>query len=190
MLDVRKVNGSNFISRLKARDERALDYVIDSYGGMIRFIVRRRLASLPDQWEECENDILLAVWNESEHFDSGKNSFVGWLSAVCRYKAIDCLRRSSKYENEFPLSANAEEGGERFLAADPEPGSGCEAREAIRDLLHDLPEEDRKLFWDCYVCEKPAEQLARERNIKVSALYNRLSRGRKKLRQCKEVKPL
>jgi RNA polymerase sigma-70 factor (ECF subfamily) len=190
MFDVSKINGDNFIGRLKARDERALDFVIDSYGGMIRSIVSRRLSSLPDRWDECENDILLAVWNEIEHFDSGKNSFAGWLSAVCRYKTIDCLRRSSKYKNEFPLPADEEEGGERFLAADPGPGSGCEAREAIRDLLRDLPEEDRELFWDCYVREKPAEQLARERNIRVSALYNRLSRGRKKLRQFREVKPL
>ncbi|QAT49226.1 sigma-70 family RNA polymerase sigma factor [Caproiciproducens sp. NJN-50] len=185
MFDAKKIDGNNFIGRLKARDERALDYVIDSYGGMIRSIVRRRLSSLPDQWEECEDDILLAVWNEIEHFDSTKSSFSGWLSAVCRYKAIDRLRRSSRFQSELPLPSEGEE--EALCTAENE--SACEAREAVRDLLRDLPEEDRKLFWDCYVREKPAEQLARERNIRVSALYNRLSRGRKKLRQCREVKP-
>lgn len=185
MFDAKKIDGSNFIGRLKARDERALDYVIDSYGGMIRSAVRRRLSSLPDQWEECENDILLAVWNEIEHFDSSKSSFPSWLSAVCRYKAIDRLRRSSRFQSELPLPP--EDGEETLCAGEDEPA--CEAREAARDLLRHLPEEDRKLFWDCYVREKPAEQLARERNIRVSALYNRLSRGRKKLRQCREVKP-
>jgi len=185
MFNAKKIDGNNFIGLLKLRDERALDYVIDSYGGMIRSIVRRRLASLPDQWEDCENDILLAVWNEIEHFDREKSSFSSWLSAVCRYKAIDRLRRSSRFQNELPLPSESEEE----CLCTKEDDSACEVREAIQDLLRHLPEEDRKLFWDCYIQEKPVEQLARERNIRVSALYNRLSRGRKKLRQCREVKP-
>ncbi|WP_411675906.1 sigma-70 family RNA polymerase sigma factor [Caproicibacter sp.] len=184
MFDAKKITRENFVDRLTARDERALDYVIDSYGGMIRSIVRKRLSSLPNQWEECENDILLAVWNEIGHFDSTKNNFTGWLAAVCRYKAIDCLRRSIKYRNELPLNYE-----ELDCSAAPQPEFGSEVREAVLDLLRELPEEDRRLFWDCYVREKPADQLARERNIKVSALYNRLSRGRKKLKQIREVKP-
>lgn len=187
MFGVKTITDGNFIGRLKAKDERALYYVIDRYGGLIRSIVRRKLPSLPNQWEDCENDILLTVWNEIGHFDSSKNSFSGWLSAVCRYKAIDCLRRASRYQNELSLSGDGET--EALCMGGPEDRSGCEAREAALELLRDLPEDDQKLFWDCYVREKPAEQLARERNIKVSALYNRLSRGRKKLRQCREVKP-
>lgn len=186
MIHIRKIDHSNFIDRLKARDERALDYVIDTYGGMIRSIVRRKLPSLCDRWEECENDILLAVWNEIGHYDSTRNSFAGWLSAVCRYKAIDCLRRSSRERSELPLPSADEE---ILIGAEgAEPVYDCETRDEIMELLKDLPENDRRLFWDCYVRQESAEQLARERNIRVSALYNRLSRGRKKLRQCMEVK--
>jgi RNA polymerase sigma-70 factor (ECF subfamily) len=187
MICIKKIDHDNFINRLKARDERALDYVIDTYGGLIRFIVRRKLPSLSDQWEECENDILLAVWNEIGHYDSTKNSFAGWLAAVCRYKAIDCLRKSVKQRKELPLPSADEELSTGATGA--EPVFDCETRDEIMALLKNLPADDRRLFWDCYVRQESVEQLAEKRNIRVSALYNRLSRGRKKLRQYREVKP-
>ncbi len=187
MFDVHQINSDNFIGRLKARDEKALEYVIDSYGGMIQSIVHRRLSAFSEQWDDCENEILLAVWNEIGHFDPTKSSFKSWLAAVCRYKAIDCLRRSAKYQTELPFPADKENAP---LADGPE--TACEVREAVQDLLKDLPEEEQKLFWDCYVRQESTEQLARDRKIRVSALYNRLSRGKKKLRQShiREVKPL
>ena len=186
MFEAKKIDGDNFIERMEAGDERALDYVIDVYGGMIRSIVRRRLSSLPDQWEECENDVLLAVWNEIGHFDGSKNSFAGWLSAVCRYRAIDCLRRSARRMSELPLPEDGPETSRGEAGASP--ALACELRDEISGLLGNLPEGDRRLFWDLYVKGEPAEQAARERHMKTSALYNRLSRGRKKLRQCREVK--
>lgn len=186
MIHGKNVDGDNFLALLRKRDERALDYVIDAYGGMIRSIVRRQLSSLPDLCGECENDVLLAVWNEAGHFDGERGSFAGWLAAVCRYKAIDCLRRSARRAGDLPLP---EDGGEAGLPeAEEESAPRLELREEVEALLQDLPEEDRSLFWDCYVRNEPPEQLARERNIKISAVYNRLSRGRKKLRQCREVK--
>lgn len=184
MIHGKNADGDNFLALLRKRDERGLDYVIDTYGGMIRAIVRRQLSSLPDLCGECENDILLAVWNEAEHFDAERCSFAGWLAAVCRYKAIDCLRRSARRMGDLPLPEDGEETGQQTA----EPAPRLELREEVEALLQDLPEEDRSLFWDCYVRDEPPEQLARERNIKTSAVYNRLSRGRKKLRQCREVK--
>lgn len=187
MFDLKKITRDNFIERLKARDERALNYVIDTYGGMIHAIVSRKLFSYPNQWEDCENDILLAVWNEIEHYDHSKNSFSGWLSAVCRYKSIDYLRRSARFQGELSLSS--ENNPDNLNIGSTELESSLEVQEAIQDLLHDLPENDRQLFWDCYVREKPALQIAREQNMKLSAFYNHLSRGRKKLKQYWEVKP-
>ena len=186
MLEAKTIGEDNFIKKIQSGDERALDYVIDVYGGMIRGIVRKRLSALPDQWEECENDVLLAVWNEIGHFDRSKNSFAGWLAAVCRYKAIDRLRRAARRKDELPFS---EDGPETTLPeAGPSPALTCELRGEISDLLSNLSEDDRRLFLDLFENGEPAERIARERHMKLSALYNRISRGRKKLRQCKEAK--
>lgn len=178
------IDETNFISLLRKKDERALDYVVDAYGSLIKAIVHKHLYAFPDKCGECVNDVLLAVWNQIEHFDPEKSSFSGWLAAVCKYKSIDCKRKYYKQLFEAPLSEE-----EISTEGNPEEDIlALEISEETQSLLQYLSDEDQKLFWDCYVRDEPLELLAQERNAKVSALYNRLSRGRKKLRQCREVK--
>lgn len=183
-LRLKSIDQNNFLARLKLRDERALDYVVDTYGGLIQAIVHRHLALLPNRREECINDILLAVWNQIGHFDPQKNSFSGWLAAVSKYKAIDCKRRYFHDLLEAPLPEEA-------VSPDGNPEESVLAKElseGTESLLEQLPPEERRLFWDRYVDETPMEELAQERNTNVSALYSRLSRDRKKMKLYKEAK--
>lgn len=183
-MHIKTIDDTNFIGLLQKKDERALDYVIDTYGGLIKAIVHKHLFGFPDKCGECVNDILLTVWNQIDHYDPEKNSFSGWLAVLCKYKAIDYKRRYYRQLSESPLSEETES-----TQFDPEENLfSQEISEKTQTLLQYLTEEDRELFWDCYVNDEPVEQLAKERNMKVSALYNRLSRGRKKLRQYREEK--
>jgi RNA polymerase sigma factor, sigma-70 family len=182
-LHQKTVDETNFIRLLEKKDERALDYVIDTYGSLIKAIVHKHLYSFPDKCGECMNDILLAVWTQISHYNPEKCGFSGWLAAVSKYKAIDYKRRYYKQLTEAPLSEE-----ETDTQGNPEESIlEQEISEETQSLLQYLSEEDRTLFWDCYVKEEPMESLARERNTNVSALYNRLSRDKKKLRQCREV---
>lgn len=177
------IDQNNFLTGLKERDERALDYVIDAYGGLIQAIVHKHLSQLPDRQEECVNDILLAVWNQSEHFDPQKNRFSGWLAAVCKYKAIDCKRRYFHDLLEAPLPEEA-------ASPDGNPEESLlskELSEETESLLKQLSAEERGLFWDRYVNGTPMKALADERGTNVSALYNRLSRDRKKMKLYQEA---
>lgn len=52
-----KANEDNFVRMLKQRKEEGILYVIETYGGLIRSIVLKRLARFPDRAEECMNDV-------------------------------------------------------------------------------------------------------------------------------------
>ncbi|KAJ53721.1 RNA polymerase sigma-70 factor [Clostridium tetanomorphum DSM 665] len=41
-----KINEENFIRYLKKKNEKALDYIIDVYGGLIKSIVKKHLYNL------------------------------------------------------------------------------------------------------------------------------------------------
>ena len=71
------INDENFIIQLRKRNEKALDYVINNYGWVIKSIVKKEMYNLKYLQEECINDILLGVWNNI-------NSFVN----NCRLRAI------------------------------------------------------------------------------------------------------
>ena len=61
-----RINEDNFVEQLKFRNEKALEYVIDNYGRIVKSIVKKNLFSLQDYQEECINDVFLAVCKEQE----------------------------------------------------------------------------------------------------------------------------
>ena len=45
------------MEKLKRRNEKALEYVIREYGGYVKAAVNRNLAGLPEEMEECMDDV-------------------------------------------------------------------------------------------------------------------------------------
>lgn len=91
-----KINEDNFVEQLKFRNEKALEYVIDNYGRIVKSIVKKHLFSLQDYQEECINDVFLAVWENIESYRPMRSSFVNWIAGIARYKAIDYKRKYLK----------------------------------------------------------------------------------------------
>ena len=58
-----------------------------------------------------------------------------------------------------------------------------EISEEVDKMLKYLKPEDRQLFLKLYVEEKTVEQVSQETGMKRETIYNRLSRGKKKLRK-------
>lgn len=173
-----KIDEENLVRCLKKKNEKALDYVIDQYGGLIKSIVVKHLYSLQSQQEECINDVLLSIWNGIGSFDENRNTFKNWVAAISKYKCIDYKRKYMKLLLEQGLEENEvieTLGIEEEVLKD-------ELSHEVESLLRCLKVEDRKLFLGHYIEDRTVEDLAQEMGVKSSAVYNRLSRGRKKLK--------
>ncbi|MEH7360105.1 sigma-70 family RNA polymerase sigma factor [Priestia megaterium] len=157
---------------IRRKKEKGLELLIDQYGGLITAIVRKHLGTLKGYEEECVNDVLLAVWHHIHRFDSEKNTFKNWVAAVAKYKAIDYQRKYIKTQHE---SLGEAEFGET-------PGVHNVQRDDVEELLGHLSEGDRELFKAYYLQEVELKQIAEKQQTTISNLYNRLSRGRKKLK--------
>lgn len=173
-----RIGENNFIARLKAKDEKALDYVIDAYGWLVKTIVRKHLYTLENIQDECINDILLAIWNNINSFNQEKSSFKNWLGAVAKYKCIDYKRRYLKNldcENIDDMNLESTANVEKEIIKN-------DIKQDIEGLLNSLKCNDKELFVKHYVEQKGIREIAEETGVKPSAIYNRLSRGRSKLR--------
>ena len=51
------------------RDE-YVEYVLNEYGSLLKGVLIRNLYDKADRWEECFDDVLLAVWNNWQRFSS------------------------------------------------------------------------------------------------------------------------
>lgn len=180
-----KVNQTNFIEQLKLHNEDALAYVIDHYGALLMAVIRKHLYLFPQLQEECMNDVLLSIWQHIESYDSRKNSFRNWIAAIARFQAIDYIRKYKKDMQKISWNEiNANDFGQEMFQEVVEDDFSIQ----LQELLNCLKPLDQEIFRRLYVDEKSVEQVSRELNIKTSAIYNRISRARKKLIHFRSVK--
>lgn len=177
---IMKVDETNFIRCIRKGREEGILYVIETYGGYLRTIVRRRLFAVPDLVDDCMNDILFGIWKNIDSYDESKGSFLNWASAVAQLKAIDYLRKAgwelkSVSLDELELELPQEDAG---LAALIEQ----ELSEGMQELLSCLNEQDRELFLRIYGNEEDPGKTGKEMGLTKNSVYVRLSRGKKKMR--------
>lgn len=163
------------IKYIKKKKEKGMELLIDNYRGIITAVVRRHLGVLTNYEEECVDDVLMSIWDNIKSFDSSKNTFKNWICAISKYKAIDYKKKYLSKIEHVDMSEEIYYIDEELLKSEME--------EEINDILSYLNESDRRLFREHYLEGEPLEEIAIKNNTKVSNLYNRLSRGRKRIRQ-------
>ena len=172
-----KINEENFIIQLRKRNEKALDYVIDNYGWIIKSIVEKHLYNLQSVQDECINDVLIGIWNNIDTFDENKSEFKNWVAGIAKFKSIDYKRKYLKgleYENIDDLNISVSESTYEILEN--------ELSLEVEEMLNCLNEKDRDLFYILYVEEIEVNKISEETGIKRDAIYNRVSRAKKKIR--------
>lgn len=174
-----KINEENYIQQLQLHNQKALMYVIDQYGGLLMAIIRKHLFVMPMHQEECFDDVLLKIWSNISSFDESKNTFKNWAAAVARYCCIDYLRHYQKELETIDIDNTVIANEDHTIMEMIE----SELSEEVEKMLNILKPEDRELFLKIYVEEKPINQVSEETGIKKEVIYNRLSRGKHKIRK-------
>ncbi|XCP86742.1 sigma-70 family RNA polymerase sigma factor [Roseburia hominis] len=177
-----RITKDNFLSQLRKRNEKALEFVLEEYGGLLMSIIRKHLFCLPGLQEECMNDVLLKIWKHISQFDESKSSFRNWAAGVARYQAIDYLRKYIKEMERCSLE-EVEEGREDVALMNL---LEQEISEEVEQMLSCLCEEDQKLFLKLFYEEKNVEEISRETGLRRETIYNRISRGKRKIRNYQE----
>lgn len=174
-----KIGEKNYIQQLRRHNEQALAYVIDAYGGLLMSVIRKHLFCLPERQEECFDDVLMKIWQNISSFDEEKSTFRNWAAAVAKYQAIDYLRSYQQELQTVDIEETVIVQEDRVLAGMIEKEVSME----VEKMLACLKPQDRDLFYKLYVEEKSIRQVSRETGMKQEVIYNRLSRGKKKLRK-------
>ncbi|BBK78423.1 MULTISPECIES: sigma-70 family RNA polymerase sigma factor [Clostridium] len=178
-----KINEENFLDQLKKKNEKALDYVIDTYGWIIKSVIKKHLYNLQSVQDECINDVLLGLWNNIDKFDENKSEFKNWIAGIAKFKAIDYKRkylRELDNENVDDLNITVDDSIHELLKN--------ELSLEMQEMMNSLKEKDRELFYKLYVEEIEVDKVSQETGIKRDVIYNRVSRAKKKLRDIFKLK--
>ena len=173
------ITQENFVEKLKRRNEKALEYVICEYGGYVKAAVNHNLAGLPEEMEECMDDVFMDVWEHIERFDEAKGSFKNWIVSIARFRSIDYLRRYSRTCMEEDVSNYESELAKNDRIDTLEQEISMETEK----LLEGLKEEERQILLRYYAEEEDVDVLAEEYGVSDSAIYSKVSRAKKKVRK-------
>ena len=160
------------IAKLKARDDDALLVLVEAYGRLIRQVVWHQLLTAYARGftDDVENRVYYKVWTRIDQFDATKGSFPNWLSAIAKHQAIDYARGLAATFATLDLDSVT-------VAA---PTAKQQDLEALFAVLSPLEQQVFRLY---FIQTLTVEEIAKQLHLKRDAVYQHLSRGRKKLRQ-------
>lgn len=179
-----KIDKENFINYIKKRDEKGLQFAVDLYGSLVYKVVYSVLGNnlQVNSIDECVNDVFLALWNNIESYQEEKGNFKGWLIAISKYKAIDYKRKMAnenhlEYIDDFAEKACCDDSDIENLIISKEN------KKELLKLINELNDTDRNIFIRTYFLGEKREDIAKDLRVNRSVIDNRLSRGRKLLRE-------
>lgn len=161
---------------VKNGDFHGLEQLIDLFGTDILQTIQYILNHPAENSyiQDVQNKVFYQLWKELKHFDLTKSSLKTWIIVITRNKALDEKRKIIRQLKMIPTDS-AELGDEKFEEHYFE-------RENFLSLLTTLSAEDQIIFLKHYFYQDKVADIARDLQLTPEIVYNRLSRGRKKLR--------
>ncbi len=163
------------IERIKKKDYAGLEELLAVYGdSMLRTI--HSVLSQPHEVSERQdvaNEVFYEVWQKIVAYQPERSRLITWLLLISRSRAIDHKRKLNKRSlEEKPVD-------EQELAIEESPLT----KENFLCFIEDLEALDQRIFLLYYFYQESPETIAEQTDLNVSAIYNRLSRGRKRLKE-------
>ena len=168
------------IALICARSQDGIGQLSKKYGAYAYAVARRFVGSLQDA-EECVNDALLDVWN-AKNIEEIKN-LKAFVAACVRRRAVDLLRRENAEKRSGNMGVLLSELSEVCDTDTTE--SRFEARELrarLDSFVKAQKQPDRDIFLLRYFYGMEIREIAKRQHMSRSAVDNRLSRCRKKLK--------
>ena len=170
----------SILRKLRNRDEKAFEEIIDLYSAYITAIVRNLLSSkgTKEDVEEVVADTFIALWNTAERINYEEYSSIkAYIAVIARNKAKDWLR-AAKVQNLWLMDdiLIIDNSIEQLIVQ-------REQQRIIANILKQLKPSDWKIFVAYYYQYKKVDEIAQELQMNPQTIKTRLRRGREVLKK-------
>nr|WP_034868579.1 sigma-70 family RNA polymerase sigma factor [Enterococcus casseliflavus] len=163
------------IERIKKKDYAGLEELLAVYGDSMLRTIHSDLSQPHEvsERQDVANEVFYEVWQKIAAYQPERSRLITWLLLISRSRAIDHKRKLNKRSlEEKPVD-------EQELAIEESPLT----KETFLGFIEDLEALDQRIFLLYYFYQESPETIAEQTDLNVSAIYNRLSRGRKRLKE-------
>jgi RNA polymerase sigma-70 factor, ECF subfamily len=151
---------------------------------LVRILKRRDLA------EEALQDALLSAWRNAGSYSVDKGAPMTWLVSICRYRALDILRREKREVSLDTEREDLDEEGQQVSdgerVSDVVPLSKAEERK-LDECMGRLNDGQRQSIRLAYVDGCTHEEIAARIGSPVGTVKSWVRRGLESLKRCLEA---
>lgn len=171
------MNDERTIRAIAARDERAMDRLMDRYSRLLWSVASKVLQGVgtEEDLEECVADVFVFLWMNPEKFDPARGSLKSYLAMVARSRALNRCRQLSRHDavalDDLPPSQEPAAQDTLLLPDD-----------ALRSAIDGLREPDREIVIRRYCYDEKPREIAASLHLPVKQIENRLYRAKQLLR--------
>jgi RNA polymerase sigma-70 factor (ECF subfamily) len=159
------------VSRIAARDERALGELYDRHSRLLFGLLVRMLKQRGDA-EEVLQEVFVQAWTRADTYNPALGSPAGWLIGIARNRAIDRLRTNA-------VRLRAVERADQPAAIETPEASAAtsEKQRDVQRALAALPPEQRELITHAYFDGMTQSELATRFNLPLGTVKTRVRTG-------------
>ena len=174
------MNDDKIIVLISEKQQTGMEHLTEKYRAYARKITLRFL-DCPEDAEECINDAFFDVWN-AKNIKEIKN-LKAFVAACVRRRAVDLLRNVAAQKRSPNMRALLSELEEVCAPSTTESSfENMELSAQIDRFVNALSQLDKDIFLLRYFYGMDIQEIAKQKHLSRSAVDNRLSRFRKKLK--------
>ncbi|HTJ51588.1 MAG TPA: sigma-70 family RNA polymerase sigma factor [Cyclobacteriaceae bacterium] len=165
------------VSKLRAKDRSALEYLYDHYSSALYGVIFRILKK-EEIAEEVLQDVFMKIWDRFESYDSTKGKLFTWMVNIARNQAIDKTR--SKEISKDSKTSTIEKSVSRVDSEDyvEQKIEGI----GVKDILKNLTDDQKFVVEHLYFQGYSQSELAEEFDIPLGTVKTRLRLAMQHLR--------
>ena len=165
---------------LKSDPERGIEALLDAYGGLVYFTVRRILKGYPDDdIEECVSDVFLYLYRNRDRLDLEDDALKAYLSKTALHRALDHQRKTARIPT--PVEDPVFDGDAEVKSAEEQAVSALQ-REELIEAITALGDPDATILIARYFIGMKGKEIAAMLGMKENTVVSRASRALKRLR--------
>lgn len=172
---------AGLIKRALAGDDGAFSALVERHFGAAYASAYAVLGNSSDA-EELAQETFVQVFQKLERLRE-PGAFVGWVWRIAHDLALKHIRKHGRMKvvEDVPESGSAESPLEPLVAGEDQQG--------LRKALAALPEDQREALLMKYWQDLEYEEMSKRTGVSEEALYQRVCRGLKRLREVLSEKP-
>lgn len=184
---------AQLLNRITRQDKHALRALYNNASPKLMGILMRMLGNRPDA-EDALQDVMIKIWNRAAAFDPEKGTGMGWICAITRNHALDCLRasRPARVRTAYSSGYSGDDQDDP-IARLPDPTPGAEETSLARTemmrvvaCIKELPEDRATAVQGAYLQGLSYQELAGRFEVPLNTMRTWLRRALISLRECLE----